>query len=228
MRTLLYVPMMHRMVEIGLGQPMTPEAQKAQLAVDKIVFGHWNWVNYRIRRFLTAKSDRAFHFFCEGWIRMSEIDFYRTNCQKLLSSAAPGVYDFSARMILRGGTPHVTEHRWLHRLAYNVNVACGWLENLIAIVRPSWEGAICNSGLVNFFMIDLRDRYIARRMSRIVKDGEVAVLPMGGYHDVPKYLDGSWRVIVLTTAEYAQYTDAPDRQRKWLEIYRSQNFTAPA
>jgi hypothetical protein len=80
--------------------------------------------------------------------------------------------------------------------------------------------------LFNRGLIHRRDREIVTNLEKYVKDGSTALLFMGCGHDVPAYLNESWRVIVITAVEIPLLLlpTMPDlNQLRWMQIYRQQS-----
>jgi hypothetical protein len=127
-----------------------------------------------------------------------------------------GAASFVGSMLALGGTPRITEDPMALKLA---DIAIK--KQVRMINNPKLDKV----PLMREEIVDRRDRAIAARMSSVVGDGGVAVLCMGGAHDVPAHLDNSWQTTIVTTPEFADEISAVKALEGllvWPDMYRRQ------
>lgn len=210
MRTLLYVPMIHR--EDECADPVTGGLPAEQAALrEAMLDNYWELVT----ELVMLRADElernggwppAIDVFCEGALSTRNFEIL-SNFEPSAADLVPRLSMVLATLCQDGARMHATESR----LAYGIHA-------LADISHLSHLPGVLNA------MIYLRDRCIARALGRGVPEGGTAVLFVGASHDVPAYLGASWEVVVITAAEIPVLLRQIDRRPlTWVELYRRQD-----
>jgi|GEM_PF-3501044 len=211
MRTLLYVPMIHRMDETLLGAESYQDEEQAELG-ESLLDVYWNLIlkvlTRRIQELgLQSKGGLDLDVFCESWTYPEQIAFL-TRHAMAMEEMVPSVHALSGMLAKVGARLRVTENMIVH-----------WLEGVAYKLQFSRERPPFGKTLMEW-----RDLSIVGNLNRQVKEGGTAVLFLGAGHDVPAFLDQDWRVEVLTAAEIAIFIRHIDATPKvWTDLYTKQS-----
>ena len=87
-------------------------------------------------------------------------------------------------------------------------------------------GLVPRPGKMRFdlYCVEARDRAVAEKINLHTSDGRSSVLFMGSAHDVPKYLNDSWNIEVITSNEIVSITKeiSPSIKLRWAHLYQQQ------
>lgn len=213
MRTLLYVPMIHQEWECNTKYDPGHRALTEEQAVRKeeLLLKYWKYVSKKLldevasRGLIHADITIDLDLFCEAWTSERTMKSIlalmadRAEYGDPMSSLITSMQQFSVRM-------HATESRF----AYD-------MEGVFSPIRYRFDS-------LRIFMQNLRDRGIAAKLNRSVKENGTAVLFIGAGHDVPAFLNSEWNVRVITTIEILYIVRAMDSDpKRWVEICLKDN-----
>jgi hypothetical protein len=209
MKTLWYVPMIHRDEECSGPNGQAHTEEQAELR-ETLQDNYWelvfNLVMTRARKLdVEGQWPLDLDVFCEAVLASRQFDSLN-HVDTDIKSLSPDLTTLLALLYQMGARTHVTEGRWtygIHRLADRLRLS------RISFVQDT--------------TIRWRDRHIAAALASNVADGGTALLFMGAGHDVPAYLDSSWEVVIITAAEIPVLTkDIMGRSYKWMRLYHDQ------
>jgi hypothetical protein len=208
-RNLIYVPMFH------LAHEQPDLVLKRSNRSRDAAFAYWSSVASVALELIQERELATFDVFCEDWSTQGQLKVAISNIANRVKYFH-GAASFVGSMLALGGTPRITEDPMALKLA---DIAIK--KQVRMINNPKLDKV----PLMREEIVDRRDRAIAARMSSVVGDGGVAVLCMGGAHDVPAHLDNSWQTTIVTTPEFADEISAVKALEGllvWPDMYRRQ------
>jgi hypothetical protein len=211
MRTLLYVPTLHTDGEMG--RPASEAGHDPRFEErENLILKQWDDVTENTTAWILANGVKSFYYFCEGWT-IPNFEKVHANQDYFFEKDVRGMKSFGATLLELGAELHVTENFIAYKIGDVAERARGFVTGFLPEdYEPQWEPLIVRP----------RDRCIARKLSDTVPDNATAVLCMGLAHDVPAYLDSSWKVQVMTTKMLHHIALVMlGNKRRWTQLFQT-------
>ncbi|MBI5003609.1 hypothetical protein HZC00_00735 [Candidatus Kaiserbacteria bacterium] len=211
--------MLHRSSEAGIQTDASPKGKLTEGLREAFSSQFWMGAIMSVGMQLKESGHlHDCHLFSEGWTSPRDLERIRRFNHKLCEEFH-GVDSFLAAMVFAGARMHITEGL-SYQLACRINLDLRAPDKNVRSQRyPNYDGLV----------IHRRDRYVAERLNEKITRGEVAILCMGSSHDVPAYLDESWKIHVVSLPYIHDVTMIFNEGRvfRWMEIFRKQLADMP-
>jgi len=204
LRRLIYVPVVHSAMEV-YGKAVSEEIKNLSLNTDPL----WDLIEKELEELNLDYS--KVHLYQDSLPDLSDAQLIYDG---VLQLAEDGSRNFQVllKLFRKGGTLEGTESAGIWEKFFRIERN---LRPMISEPRLVWElrkiMVICQykfSGEIPFsvgnsyesvmeYFVDLRDRYIGKKISQTLRDGETGILFIGARHSANKYLADDIEVKVL-------------------------------
>jgi hypothetical protein len=202
---------------------LSPETRRFvsnSLPDENAAYDFWQHTLNAVGETIIRYQPDFFGLFSEDWSTERQLKICRETVQERTSQFL-GALSFNAFMVSMGAEPHITEDALLIRRAELAQ------QRVMRIARRNPNRIpVADVAAMHEAVVVNRDRAIGTRLAKTVPDNGLAILAMGAGHDVPKYLDETWEIVVVTTPNVLAVAESgPDlgKPEVWPKIYRAQS-----